>query len=93
MFFNAVTFKDSATPFAEALVELHHEIMFYLVVIVSVVIFILINAINITRVRESYFYVHVFNSVAFLKALFLNSFFSPLFDKFLYSPYYLKFYS
>ena len=32
MFFNAVTFKDSATPFAEALVELHHEIMFYLIV-------------------------------------------------------------
>jgi cytochrome c oxidase subunit 2 len=90
MFFNAVTFKDSATPFAEALVELHHEIMFYLIVIVSVVIFILVSAINITRIRESYFYSQVFSVVGFLKAALLNSLFLPLFNKFLYSPYYLK---
>lgn len=93
MFFNSITFKDSATPFAEALVELHHEIMFYLVVIVSVVIFILINAINITRVRESYFYVNTFSSVGFLKAALLNTIFSPFFNKFLYSTYYSRFYS
>jgi len=93
MFFNAITFKDSATPFAEALVELHHEIMFYLVVIVSVVIFILINAINITRVRESYFYSNIFSTTSFIKALFLNSIFSPVFNKFLYSSYYSRFYS
>lgn len=92
MFFNAITFKDSATPFAEALVELHHEIMFYLIVIVSVVIFILVNAINITRVRESYFYASSFSVVSFLKALFLNSIFLPVFNKFLYSSYYTKFY-
>lgn len=91
MFFSALTFKDSATPFAEALVELHHEIMFYLIVIVSVVIFILVNAINITRVRESYFYSQILSSTAFFKALFLNSFFLPLFTKFLYSSSYLKF--
>ena len=90
MFFNAITFKDSATPFAEALVELHHEIMFYLIVIVSVVIFILVNAINITRIRESYFYSQAFSFVAFLKAAILNSLFLPLFNKFLYSPYYLR---
>ncbi len=93
MFFNAITFKDSATPFAEALVELHHEIMFYLVVIVSVVIFILANAINVTRVRESYFYSNFFSFTAFFKSLFLNSVFMPLFSKFLYSPYYLKIYA
>lgn len=93
MFFNAITFKDSATPFAEALVELHHEIMFYLVVIVSVVIFILANAINVTRVRESYFYSSVFSFSAFFKSIFLNSIFMPLFSKFLYSPYYLKVYA
>jgi len=93
MFFNSITFKDSATPFAEALVELHHEIMFYLVVIVSVVIFILINAINITRVRESYFYVNIFSSVGFLKAALLNTIFFPAFNKFLYSSYYSRFYS
>ena len=93
MFFNAVTFKDSATPFAEALVELHHEIMFYLVVIVSVVIFILVNAINITRVRESYFYGSTFSTLAFLKSIFLNSIFYPIFKKFLYSSYYSKLYS
>lgn len=93
MIFNAITFKDSATPFAEALVELHHEIMFYLVVIVSVVIFILVNAINITRVRESYFYVNVFSSLSFVKAFFLNFIFSPLFNKFLFSSSYLKIYS
>lgn len=93
MFFNAITFKDSATPFAEALVELHHEIMFYLIVIVSVVIFILVNAINITRVRESYFYVSTFSIVSFLKALILNSVFLPIFVKFLYSSYYTRFYS
>jgi cytochrome c oxidase subunit 2 len=92
MFFNAITFKDSATPFAEALVELHHEIMFYLVVIVSVVIFILVNAINITRVRESYFYGNTLSVLAFFKSIFLNSIFYPLFNKFLYSPYYLKMY-
>lgn len=91
MFFNAITFKDSATPFAEALVELHHEIMFYLIVIVSVVIFILINAINITRVRESYFYSQLFSFSAFLKSLLLNSLVLPLFNKFLYSSYYLDF--
>lgn len=93
MFFNAVTFKDSATPFAEALVELHHEIMFYLIVIVSVVIFILVNAVNITRVRESYFYSQVFGFTSFFKALLLNSLFLPLFNKFLYSSYYISFYS
>ena len=92
MFFDAVTFKDSATPFAEALVELHHEIMFYLVVIVSVVIYILMSAINISRVRESYFYANVFTSLAFVKSLFLNSFFFNIFSKFLYSVYYEKFY-
>ncbi len=92
MFFNAVTFKDSATPFAEALVELHHEIMFYLVVIVSVVIFILVNAINITRVRESYFYGNTFSTLAFFKSIFLNSIFYPLFKKFLYSSYYSRLY-
>lgn len=90
MFFNAITFKDSATPFAEALVELHHEIMFYLIVIVSVVIFILVNAVNITRVRESYFYSQIFSLTSFFKSIFLNSLFLPLFNKFLYSPYYLK---
>lgn len=93
MFFNAITFKDSATPFAEALVELHHEIMFYLIVIVSVVIFILVNAINITRVRESYFYANVFSSLSFLKAFFLNFVFSSIFNKFLFSSYYSKLYS
>ncbi len=90
MIFNAITFKDSATPFAEALVELHHEIMFYLVVIVSVVIFILVNAINITRVRESYFYTNVFSTLSFIKAFFLNFIFSPIFNKFLFSSYYLR---
>lgn len=93
MIFNAITFKDSATPFAEALVELHHEIMFYLVVIVSVVIFILVNAINITRVRESYFYTNTFSLLSFIKAFFLNFIFSPLFNKFLFSSYYSKIYS
>lgn len=92
MYFFSVSFKDSATPFAEALVELHHEIMFYLVVIVSVVIFMLVNAINITRVRESYFYVDIFSFVGFFKSLFLNSIFSSTFYKFLGSSYYLKFY-
>lgn len=92
MIFNAITFKDSATPFAEALVELHHEIMFYLVVIVSIVIFILVNAINITRVRESYFYTSTFNSLSFIKAFFLNFIFSPLFNRFLFSSYYSKIY-
>lgn len=91
MFFNSITFKDSATPFAEALVELHHEIMFYLIVIVSVVIFILVNAVNITRVRESFFYSQIFSLVAFLKALMLNFIFLPLFNRFLYSSYYLMF--
>nr|AKT93968.1 cytochrome oxidase subunit 2 [Vermamoeba vermiformis] len=93
MFFNSVTFKDSATPFAEALVELHHEIMFYLIVIVSVVIFILINAVNITRVRESYFYSSVFSFSSFLKAIFFNSLFFPLFKNLYFSSYYSKFYS
>lgn len=91
MFFLSVTFKDSATPFAEALVELHHEIMFYLIVIVSVVIFILINAINISRVRETYFFSHTFSVSAFFKALFLNSIFTNFIEKFIYSPYYTKF--
>lgn len=90
MFFLSITFKDSATPFAEALVELHHEIMFYLIVIVSVVIFILINAINISRVRETYFFSHTFNISAFFKALFLNSIFTGFVEKFIYSPYYTK---
>lgn len=90
MFFNAITFKDSATPFAEALVELHHEIMFYLIVIVSVVIFILVNAVNITRFRESYFYSQIFSLTSFFKSIFLNSLFLPLFNKFLYSSYYFK---
>lgn len=93
MFFNSITFKDSATPFAEALVELHHEIMFYLIVIVSIVIFILINAINITRVRESYFYSSVFGFVAFLKAIFFNSLFFPFFKNLYFSYYYSRFYS
>lgn len=93
MFFNSVTFKDSATPFAEALVELHHEIMFYLIVIVSVVIFILISAVNITRVRESYFYSSVFSFNSFLKAIFFNSLFFPLFKNLYFSSYYSKFYS
>lgn len=91
MFFNAVTFKDSATPFAEALVELHHEIMFYLIVIVSVVIFILVNAINITRVRESYFYSSIFSFTAFLKAIFFNSLLFPFFKNFYFSSSYSKF--
>lgn len=93
MFFNSITFKDSATPFAEALVELHHEIMFYLIVIVSIVIFILINAINITRVRESYFYSSVFGFTAFFKAIFFNSLFFPFFRNLYFSSYYFRFYS
>ena len=93
MFFNAVTFKDSATPFAEALVELHHEIMFYLIVIVSMVIYILINAVNVSRVRESYFYSNTFNFLGFFKSITLNFIFSPFFNKFLYSSNYLKFYN
>lgn len=93
MFFYSINFKDSATPFAEALVELHHEIMFYLIVIVSVVIFILVNAINITRVRESYFYSNVFTIMSFFKTFALNSFFLPIFNKFLYSSYYDKLYT
>lgn len=93
MFFLAITFKDSATPFAEALVELHHEIMFYLIVIVSVVIFILVNAINISRVRETYFFSNVFGATAFFKAILLNSTFTVLVERFIYSPYYIKFYS
>jgi hypothetical protein len=91
MFFLGITFKDSATPFAEALVELHHEIMFYLIVIVSVVIFIIVNAINISRVRETYFFVNVFSVAAFLKAIFLNSIFTVLVEKFIFSSYYTKF--
>jgi len=89
----AITFKNSATPFAEALVELHHEIMFYLIVIVSVVIYILLSAINISRVRESYFFSHIFSLAAFLKGLFVNSVLFVVFDKFLYSSFYLSFYN
>jgi hypothetical protein len=91
MFFLGITFKDSATPFAEALVELHHEIMFYLIVIVSVVIFILVNAINISRVRETYFFLNIFSISAFFKAIFLNSFFTVFIEKFVYSSYYTRF--
>jgi hypothetical protein len=91
MFFLGITFKDSATPFAEALVELHHEIMFYLIVIVSIVIFILVNAINISRVRETYFFSNIFSTTAFLKAIFLNSILTALVEKFIYSPYYTRF--
>jgi len=88
-----VTFKDSATPFAEALVELHHEIMFYLIVIVSVVIYILLNAISISRVRESYFFSNFFSLAAFFKSLILNSVIMIFFGRFLDTSFYSNFYS
>lgn len=83
-----ITFKDSATPFAEALVELHHEIMFYLIVIVSVVIYILLNAISISRVRESYFFSNLFSFSAFFKSLILNSVIVGPVSKFLHTSLY-----
>ena len=77
----AVNFKNSATPFAEALVELHHEIMFYLIVIVSVVIYILLSAINISRVREFHFFSSFFSISAFSKSLFVNASLSWFFER------------
>ena len=58
-----VYFQDSATPQMEALVELHDNIMFYLVIILFGVGWILISIINVYNNVQSLYLLNIWVTV------------------------------